>query len=509
MFDSGCSGSVFPLAFPPRLTAHEHPHRVIAPLHRRGRRRVGLTGSGCLSPLKIHFQSLFAICAVGILAGCSTYDSQPLDRAAVERSLQAEPIESVKVAAAQISHPLVRPVVIDGRDGFSADEIAVMVVIVSPQLRALRDQRGVAQAQVMQAGILPNPSFSYELDRPGGYPEPLGTQYTWGLSWDVSALLTRHDNVASAKAGAKSLDLSIAWQEWQAAQDARLRAFRILSLEQRLPLARAVEAELADSADLTRKAYEFGEETTADLTAATDAWTNAQNARFDLENQITSERAALNLSLGLRPGEKIRLKAGPAFPELAGGATEATLLQGLEDRRLDLVALRYGYESQDASLRAAVKAQFPKIGLGVVRSRDTSVPPIYTWGPAVTVDIPVFDRNQAQVAAGKATRQQLFDEYVARVSEARSQVGQILASVAIVREQLRAVDGSLPQLERLAASLEDAFKTGDASIQACRDARSALSSRLMGQSELRQQLLELGVALEIATGRPLLNRMQG
>jgi len=458
--------------------------------------------------MKFNFQSLVAPCAAGMLAGCSTYNSQPLDQAAVERSLQPQPIESVKVAAAQIHHPLVKPVVIDGRDGFSPDEIAVMVVIVSPQLRALRDQRGVAQAQVMQAGILPNPSFNYEIDRPDAYPYPVATQYTWGLSWDTSALLTRHDNISSAKAAAKSLDLSIAWQEWQAAQDARLRAFRILSLEQRLPIARTIEAELADSAALVRKAYESGEETGTGLTTATDAWTAAQDALFDLENQINSERAALNLSLGLREDEKVRLKAGPAFPELAGEATESELLKGLEDRRLDLVALHYGYESEDASLRAAVKAQFPKIGLGLVRARDTSVPPIYVWGRAVTVDIPIFDRNQAQVAAGKATRQQLFDEYVARVAEARSQVGEIRAEWANARAQMRTTAASLPDLEKLAASMEAAFKTGDAEDQALRDAQSALAARQMQQSQLQQEVLELEVALEIATGRPLLNRTQ-
>src|SRR5258706_5805239 len=93
----------------------------------------------------------------GLLGGCSVYPSMPLNSRTVEEALQPRPIESVKIAAERFDHPLIRSVRIDGEGGFTPDEIAIMVVIVSPQLRTLRDQRGLAQAQVVQAAILPHP----------------------------------------------------------------------------------------------------------------------------------------------------------------------------------------------------------------------------------------------------------------------------------------------------------------------------------------------------------------
>ena len=93
------------------------------------------------------------------LGGCSTYEANPIDGASVNRALEPEPLDSVKVAASQLKHPLLAPIVIDGRGGFTPEEVAVMVVVVSPDLRALRDQRGVAEAQILQAGILPNPQL--------------------------------------------------------------------------------------------------------------------------------------------------------------------------------------------------------------------------------------------------------------------------------------------------------------------------------------------------------------
>src|ERR1022692_3987923 len=190
---------------------------------------------------------LVASAFVLIGSGCSTYRSKPLDHASVDRALVPPAMDSVRVAAAQIRHPLLAPIVIDGRGGYTPNEIAAMVVIVSPELRALRDQRGVAEAQVVQAGVLPNPQLGYSVDRPhGAYNPAVVAGRNLGLSWEVASLLTRHDQVASARAGAKAVDLSVAWEEWQTAQDARLRAFRILSIERRLPLARSIEESLAD-----------------------------------------------------------------------------------------------------------------------------------------------------------------------------------------------------------------------------------------------------------------------
>jgi outer membrane protein TolC len=411
-------------------------------------------------------------------------------------------MDSVRVAAARIKHPLLAPIVIDGRGGYTPDEIAVMVVVVSPELRALRDQRGVAQAQVVQAGILPNPQLGYSVDRPNGIYNPaVVSGRSLGLSWEVTSLLTRHDQLGSAWAGAKAIDLSVAWEEWQAAQDARLRAFRILSLERRLPLAKSIEVSMEDTLALTKKAVALGLKTTADMTVAVEAWSQAQNARFDLEQQFVAERAALNLGLGMAPADRVPLKYPVPDASLAlGPVPEADyLLQGLEERRLDLIALRYGYESEEASLRAAVIAQFPKIGLSVNKANDTT--PIYTRGLGVTVDLPIFDRNQGQIAMGQATRQQLFDEYVARVAEARSEVEKVIENLATARAQLATVEASLPDLATLVSSYETALASRNSDELAYRDARAALATRQMERDVLQQQVLELVVALEISTGR--------
>jgi len=441
----------------------------------------------------------------GSLAGCSLYHPMPLTADAVDRALQPPPIERLRIAAARLDHPLIKPMRIDGEGGFTPDEIAVMAVIVSPQLRSVRDQRGLAEAQVVQAGILPNPQWSQSADIPHGNADPtLVTGRTLGFGWDLQALLTHHDDVAAARANAQGVDLQIAWQEWQVAQDARLRAFRIASMQERLPLAREIEDGLSENVTVLREAFSLGHKTTADLTAATDLYTQARDSRLALEQALIGDRLALNMALGLPASTALQIKSPGTFPALEAQAdADTTLLADLESRRLDLVALSLGYRSQESTLRSAILSQFPKINLSVNKANDTG--DVKSRGWAIGVEIPLFDRRQGAIATAQATRQQLFDDYVARVAEARNQVHQILEDLRVTRLQLDSATASLGDLQQLASGYEQAYAHRNAEVIAYRDARAALATRRIEQSRLRQDLLELGVGLEIATGRALLS----
>jgi outer membrane protein TolC len=441
-----------------------------------------------------------------LLGGCAFYHPMPLNDAARDKALTAQPLDELKVTAASLQHPVIQPIVIDGNGGFSPDEIAVMAVLESPELRGIRDQRGVARAQVIQAGLLPNPQFNQTIDIPHGNADPSYIKaYNTGLSWDVSALIVRHDEMEAARANAEAVDLQVAWEEWQVAQDARLRAFRLLSMQSQLPLAQSIEAGLEANIVAIRQAYTRGYKTTGELTAATDLLTQARNNRLALEQSITADRLALDVALSLPADGVLEIKPGAIFPTLADDQQIADeLLEGLENRRLDLVALARGYRSQDSALRAAIKSQFPKIGLGLTKARDTS--DVKTLGGGVSVEIPLFDRRQGVIADATATRQQLFDEYYARVAEARAEVRQILANLAATRTQLEETTRSLPELEQLATAYDKAFQNHNTDALTYRDAQAALATRRMEQSKLQQELLELEVALEIATGRPLMNR---
>ena len=179
----------------------------------------------------------------------------------------------------------------------------------------------------------------------------------------------------------------------------------------------------------------------------------------------------------------------------------ASIVATLDERRLDLIALRRGYDSQEATLRAAVLGQFPRVNVGLNTGRDTS--DIRTFGLGVSIDLPIFDRNQGVIAAERATRDRLFDEYVSRVQTARHDVAAALGEIASINEQIANLDASLPSLERLVELNETALREGNADVLGLYAARGAVAQKRIDAVKMRQQLVETWIALELASGRVL------
>src|SRR5580693_5033831 len=122
-----------------------------------------------------------------ILGGCSQYKAMPLSPSSVQRGLAAPKADQLRVAAQSLKHPLLKPIVFDDHDGLTPDQAAIMAVLVNPSLRAARDQRGLAAAQLLQAGILPNPQVNFGEDYPyGGAINGAVTASAIGVSWDVT-----------------------------------------------------------------------------------------------------------------------------------------------------------------------------------------------------------------------------------------------------------------------------------------------------------------------------------
>src|SRR6185437_4361295 len=88
----------------------------------------------------------------------------PLTRPAVEQSLAIPESPGLTARAAELHHPLLRPIAIDLQHGLTPDSAAVLAVIANPALRVMRDQHALACAQLLQAGLLPNPTLDFTLD---------------------------------------------------------------------------------------------------------------------------------------------------------------------------------------------------------------------------------------------------------------------------------------------------------------------------------------------------------
>ena len=295
------------------------------------------------------------------LSSCASYRPLPLSKASVRQRLRTPAAKALQIAAAQLHHPLLAPVPLNFRSGLGPDQVAVLAVILSPKLRADRDRRGVAAAQLVQAGILPNPQIGYTHDFvTGGNTAGTVSAYGFSGSWDISALISHSAKVEAARANEQAINLDIAWTEWQTAMAAKMALYRVVALEEELSRARQISSDQQQTVDTLQEAVDRHEKSVLDLAAAQASREDARATELTLEQELDRQRLELKKAVGVLPEANLSTEKGIVLPSHLPLPSEGELIADLENRRLDLVGLRQGYQSQEQTVRAAVLAQFPK-----------------------------------------------------------------------------------------------------------------------------------------------------
>jgi outer membrane protein TolC len=428
-----------------------------------------------------------------LFAGCTWYHRVPLPSG--DTSTSAHTLERIRIDPSTMPLPELAAHRFDPSNGLDIEEVAMLAVVNNPDLKLARDDLGIARAQAFSAGLLPDPQLSVSSDYPGmtGYFRA----FSYGLSMDVMAIITRGANRKSADATVQKTDLGLLWQEWQIIAQAKQLFLKARLQDETLPL-------LQRQRDLTYTRYErmaeaqregnlTGDVTTAALTAFSDAsrqYTDAQRAAGQTHHD-------LNALLGLAPDVQVQL-SGDDDSEPVADATVDSALAALPQRRPDLLALKAGYEAQEQKYRAAILNQFPSLSVGFVRSRDTSE--IYSSGFQINLSLPVFNRNRGNVAIEQATRQRLGDEYQARLNQAYADVARMRADSAILERQLRQSDAALPGVEHAAQEANAAYAAHSLTLGAYTDAQSAALTKRVDIATLREALAEQRIGMQALLG---------
>jgi outer membrane protein TolC len=386
----------------------------------------------------------------------------------------------------------------------SVYDVAVLAVENNPDLIATRTQRGVARAQVLEAGLLPNPSVSASylfLLNPDTAAGVLFDAVSAGVSQDIQKTITMKGRLRTAQAAALQVDASVLWEEWQLIGKARLAVFDIVQDEKLRKVVVEYRDALQNRFDRGRKALSDGNATLATVAPDLAAVSDTRKALFDLERDLDTHRHDLNAMLGLAPEVMVPLKTQLQVLQVDQKSVMRSL-NDLADRRPDLIALQLGYRSQDEKFRGAIVGQFPAMTFGPSYSRDTS--DVRSFGPQLTMDLPIFDRNQGNIAIEKTTREQLRAEFEARLSAAHSEVLASLATQRLLARQLDEERAEMPVLEGFAKQAESAMNAGNIDERAYVDLVSANYSKQQAVLTLEQQLLEqeVAVATLIGAGMP-------
>lgn len=446
-------------------------------------------------------KSFILLILIGVLSSCIGYEAKPLQNIVSVNRLTTLNKNALVHQAAALHHSRLPPIQLDFTKPFTLQELAVVAVLFNPDLKALRAKEGVAKEQVFDAGLLPDPQLGLLFDKTLHQTDPptipLGNAFGVNLSWDFAGLITRQAKLHAAYAKYQQIHYDVAWQEWLLANQAELLATRTYFLQQQVSLTKKNKISTKHLLDVTLHNMQRHDAKIDEYALRQTAYMDQQDQLQILQRMLTSTQLQLNQVLGLNPTERVSLSP-PKIKTLAQ-LNAVSLFDEARIYRLDLTALRAGYENQEQAIYQAILGQFPHFNLGMTRGRDTGT--VNTIGVNLSFDIPLFNRNQGVIAIAYATREQLNFEYHARLHQTQADIAALVADLKLITNAEYELTKELPNIRKAELVMSQGLKTGSITEITYQSIRADLFNKELKLLVLKQNKAEQMIGLQIALGR--------
>jgi len=444
---------------------------------------------------------LFFLCPLILLTGCATY--HPVE---LEPSVKlSDKLEQLQVDTSQHTElpNAWRSSSVNFDDGLNEAEIVQLAVLNNPHLAAVHSMLKEANAQLIQAGLLADPQLNMSADFPRGNDPTLVTAYGIGLGFDLQSLITREARQSSATKQARAVYLQVLWQEWQVIQQARMLYRRALMQHQQIELTHTQFLQTQTNWQVQQNALKKGNATLDTEGLARTAMMDGETAWFEARRQYSTTMHKLTLLLGLSPQLKLPLSLpeqglSSLLNQPVHGKKLRELLNNIDHKRPDMLALKAGYESQEAKVREQILAQFPSFTIGGNSLRDTGNS--WTLGPFINLNLPLLNANRGNISMERATRSRLLAEYRDRLTAAEVEADRLVSDQQLALNELRALQGKLPDLNVMMQHMRKAFTGGNMDMLTFTTLQNSHFAQRMKVLLLEQAVLEQAVALDTLLG---------
>jgi outer membrane protein TolC len=304
----------------------------------------------------------------------------------------------------------------------SVGDAVQIALLNNPGLQASYAELGVAEADLVQAGRIGNPRFSYLHTSQGGE-----RKLEWALTFPIIDILTiplrtkiedRRFALAKVDAGRRVLEV---------AAETRRTYYQAVGAQETARYMEQVKDAAEAAAELARRMARAG-----NLPKITEmreqvfyAEAVAQLARA--RQAAIAERERLTRLMGLY-GDDVRFKLPERLPDLPASPPELKdAEQTAVAQRLDIQAARRESEGLAESLGLTKATRFINaLELGPARTKED--PEAWKSGYELSLEVPIFDWGSAKVARAEATYMQSVQRIAEAAVNARSEVRESYSS---------------------------------------------------------------------------------
>ncbi len=306
------------------------------------------------------------------------------------------------------------------RRQLTAGSAVQIALLNNRELQARFEEIGIAQADVIQAGLITNPNFSASFRFPNRPPSGTNIEYSMAQNFIELLMLPLRKRIANAQLA--QTEIHVADEVLKLAMEVKIAFYTAQARQQLLGRLRVVTETNETAAEFTKRLHDAGNTSDLELANQQGSYEQSRLEVAQTELQVRRDRERLNRLLGLW-GAQTSWTMADHLPELPGSEGS---LRNLESRavaqRLDLQAARMHLNLVGQALALRTKTRFlpAEIKLGVDTERETDGTRV--TGPTLDLELPIFNQGQGEIAKLTAQYRQAQRELEAMAINIRSEV---------------------------------------------------------------------------------------
>jgi outer membrane protein TolC len=303
----------------------------------------------------------------------------------------------------------------------SAEDAVQIALLNNRSLQGAFEELGISEADLVQAGRLPNPRFDLRHASAAGQYDVEET-----LSLNVLSLLTMPYARDIEKQRLAQTQRVAVLRVAQLAKDTREAYYAAVAAREVCGYRLKVRTATETGATLAQRMVAAGNWNRLDQAREQNLYIDAVQGFTYAELAEAAAREKLIAVMGL-PGEKsgtLNLQLAQVLPTLPASLEDLPDVEGaLLQNRLDLQLMRMQMEELQRRLKLTRSTRFVNVlEAGATRVQQGSRDAPYERGYTITLEVPIFDSGSARVKKSEALYAQAVDRFTQAAIEARSQI---------------------------------------------------------------------------------------
>lgn len=398
--------------------------------------------------------------------------------------------EQTDSAKARIAELLKQPL--------SADSVVEIALLNNRDLQASYAELGIAESDLVRAGRLANPSFSFGRLGGGG-----AVEIDRAVLFDVLGLFTMPLAMQVEQRRFEQTQLQAAYETVGIAGEARKAFFEAVTAQQLAAYFGQVKEAADASNELARRMAAAGNFNRLAKMREQSFYADATAQLARAGHQAIASRERLTRVLALS-GDQLEFKLPERLPELPAAPAEPKDAEQIAmDKRLDVLMAKRATQSTAKSLGLTKTTRFINV-LQVGYQNQSNTGESRKNGYEIELELPLFDFGSARVARAEATYMQSVNRTAQLAINARSEVRESYSAYRtaydlarhfrdevvplrkrISDENMLRYNGMLASVFELLADSKDQISSVTGAVEALRDywvAETNLQAALTGRS---------------------------